>query len=102
MLSIKQGQWAIALVCFILGIMLAVQFKTTEDMRSALSVQRVEDLSQRLLQTEKERDSLNNQVKELREQALGGRTSKEMQLIQMGAGVVDLTGPGVVVTINDS
>nr|WP_320145616.1 DUF881 domain-containing protein [uncultured Anaeromusa sp.] len=102
MLSIKQGQWAIALVCFILGIMLAVQFKTTEDMRSALSVQRVEDLSQRLLQTEKERDSLNNQVKELREQVLGGRTSKEIQLIQMGAGVVDLTGPGVVVTINDS
>ena len=62
MLSIKQGQWAIALVCFILGIMLAVQFKTTEDMRSVLSVQRVEDLSQRLLQTEKERDALNYHV----------------------------------------
>lgn len=101
-LPIRQGQWSIALVCMILGVMLAVQFKTTEDMRSNLSVQRVEDLSQRLIQTEKERDSLSNQLKELREQALGGRSSKELQLIQMGAGIVDLTGPGVVITISDS
>lgn len=58
MLPIKQGQAAIAFVCVVLGFMLAVQFKTTQDIRSTIPFQRVEDLSQRLSQTEKERDSL--------------------------------------------
>ena len=67
MLPIKQGQAAIAFVCVVLGFMLAVQFKTTQDIRSTIPFQRVEDLSQRLSQTEKERDSLQDEVKKLKE-----------------------------------
>ncbi len=48
----KQGQFSITLVCFILGIMLAVQFRTTQDIRSSVQYQRTEDLTQRLMQVE--------------------------------------------------
>ena len=102
MLPIKQGQLAIALVCVVLGIMLAVQFRTTQDIKSSIPYQRVEDLSQRLSQTEKERDALVKQVQELKSASGAEAASKEFERIKMGAGVVALTGPGIIVTIDDS
>lgn len=101
MLPIKQGQAAIAFVCVILGIMLAVQFRTTQDIRSTVPYQRIEDLSQRLIQTEKERDALKNQINDLR-QSSTETVSQEADLVRMGAGVTALQGPGVSVTIDDS
>ncbi|HWR05715.1 DUF881 domain-containing protein [Sporomusa sp.] len=102
MLPIKQGQFAIALVCVVLGIMLAVQFRTTQDIRSSIPYQRVEDLSQRLSQTEKERDALINQVQELKRTSGAEAASKEFEMVRMGAGVVAVEGPGIIVTIDDS
>lgn len=102
MLAVRQGQAAIALVCVVLGIMLAVQFRTTQDIRSTVPFQRIEDLSQRLSQTEKERDALLNEVHTLRQASSVVGGSKESELIKIGAGVVALQGPGVVVTIDDS
>lgn len=102
MAPIKQGQVAIALVCVVLGIMLAVQFRTTQDIRATIPFQRVEDLSQRLSQTEKERDALLNEVYELRKAGGGENASRELQLAKMGAGLISVQGPGVVVTIDDS
>lgn len=102
LLPIKQGQVAIALVCVVLGIMVAVQFRTTQDFRSSVPYLRLEDLSQRLVQTEKERDFLQKQVKDLREtQGLDGKIN-DTDLIRMGAGVIALQGPGIIVTIDDS
>lgn len=102
LLPIKQGQLAIALVCVVLGIMLAVQFRTTQDIKSSIPYQRVEDLSQRLSQTEKERDALVNQVQELKRTSGVEAASKEFERIKMGAGVVAVEGPGIIVTIDDS
>jgi uncharacterized protein YlxW (UPF0749 family) len=102
MIQIKQGQAAIALVCVVLGIMLAVQFRTTQDVRSSVPFQRIEDLSQRLNQTEKERDALQKQLSELREKSRWENASGEAEQIRMGAGVVAMHGPGVIVTIDDS
>jgi len=99
---IKQGQVAIALVCVVLGVMLAVQFRTTQDIRSTIPYQRVEDLAQRLSQTEKERDTLVKEVEKLRKSTGNEAASQEQELIRMGAGLVALNGPGVVVTIDDS
>lgn len=98
----KQGQVAIAMVCVVLGIMLAVQFRTTQDIRATIPFQRVEDLSQRLSQTEKERDALKNEVAELRKATLSEAASKEIELVKMGAGLVAVQGPGIIVTIDDS
>ena len=104
MLSIKQGRYSIALVCMVLGFMLAVQFRTTQDMKGSISYQRVEELSDRLLQTEKERDRLKDEISRLKDSAgmesmPSEAASKE---IQMMAGTAAVTGPGVVVTIDDS
>ncbi|MDR3564331.1 MAG: DUF881 domain-containing protein [Negativicutes bacterium] len=101
MAPIKQGQVAIALVCVVLGIMLAVQFRTTQGIRATIPFQRVEDLSQRLSQTEKERDTLLNEVNEMRKTS-GDEPSRDLQLVKMGAGVIPLQGPGIVVVIDDS
>ncbi|MPL60647.1 hypothetical protein SDC9_06208 [bioreactor metagenome] len=101
-LSIKQGQAAIAFVCVILGFMLAVQFRTTQDIRSTVPYQRIEDLSQRLIQTEKERDTLQNQISELRKSSAEAATTQQAELVRMGAGVVTVQGPGVSITIDDS
>jgi uncharacterized protein YlxW (UPF0749 family) len=98
----KQGQVAIALVCIVLGIMLAVQFRTTQDIRATIPFQRVEDLSMRLNQTEKERDALLNEVYELRKASGTEAVSREKQLIKMGAGLIPVKGPGITVTIDDS
>jgi len=101
-LPIRQGQMAIALVCVILGIMLAIQFRTTQVVRSSIPLQRVEDLSQRLSQVEKERDILVRQVQDLRRANGGEAGSKDYELVRMGAGVVPLIGPGITVIIDDS
>ena len=102
MFPVKQGQIAIAAVCVVLGIMLAVQFRTTQDIRASIPFQRVEDLSQRLSQTEKERDALVKEVHQLRQTANHEIPSKEMEVLKMGAGVTAVQGPGVIVTIDDS
>ena len=103
MLPIKQGQAAIAFVCVVLGFMLAVQFKTTQDIRSTIPFQRVEDLSQRLSQTEKERDSLQDEVKKLKESTNKQEAlSKDIENIKMGAGVLSMQGPGISIVIDDS
>lgn len=102
MLHIKQGQVAIALVCAVLGFMLVIQFRTTQSIRASIPYQRLEDLSQRLLQMEKERDELLNEVHTLRQASGVEAISQENEKIKMGAGVVALGGPGVIVTIDDS
>lgn len=101
-MPIKQGQLAITLVCVVLGIMLAVQFRTTQDLRANVSYQRVEDLSQRLKQAEKERDALLNEVQELRKSTGAEAATRELNTVKMGAGLVPVQGPGIVVTIDDS
>lgn len=102
MLPVKKGQLSIAAVCLVLGIMLAVQFRTTRDIQASIPFQRAEDLSQRLSQTEKERDALAKEVAQLRQTNNYEIATKEIEMLKMGAGVTSLQGPGVVITIDDS
>jgi len=99
---LRHGQLSIAMVCVILGIMLAIQFRTTQDIRSSLQFQRVEDLTQRLMQVEKERNSLESQVRDLRQSPGNDAAAKDLENIKMGAGVVALQGAGVIITMNDT
>lgn len=97
---VKKGQAAISLVCVVLGIMLAVQFRSQQDFRYSLQNQRAEDLTLRLSSAEKERDSLQSQVQELQTSG-GNATYKEVQRISMGAGTIPLVGPGIVVAVEE-
>lgn len=102
MIPIRQGQAAIALVCVVLGVMLAVQFRTTQDVRTSIPYQRVEDLSRRLSLSEKERDALAKEVHQLRQSTTLGVGTEELQAVKMAAGLLAVQGPGVIVTIDDS
>ena len=50
----KRGRLSIACVCMVLGFMLAVQFRSTQDIKASVPYQRVEELTARLQQTEKD------------------------------------------------
>ena len=51
--------FSIIFICFLLGFMIAVQLKTTQDnLKSSTQYQRIEQLSDILLRTEKERECL--------------------------------------------
>ena len=97
-----QGKVPITLVCLVLGIMLAVQFRTTAEISSTVRYQRVEDIVRQITQVEKERDALLNEVRQLRESKTGGTASEQIARIKAGAGLVPLEGPGVIVTMDES
>jgi len=99
MKNIKQGSWSIACVCVVLGFMLAVQFRMTEDRNSTLPYQRLEELSDRLLQAERERDSLKEELGALKENMATGPVSDELRL---RAGLTPLEGPGIILRMEDS
>ncbi|MBP2665514.1 MAG: hypothetical protein H6Q76_494 [Firmicutes bacterium] len=102
MRALKQGRVALAFVCIVLGIMLAVQFRTTQDIRSTIPFQRAEDLSQRLKLAEKERDSALRQLQEFENSTRAESVVREVDMFRMAAGYVAVEGPGLVVTIDDS
>ena len=62
MMRMRKGQLSIALVCVVLGIMLAVQFRATQGIRSNVTYQRIEDLSAQLKAIEKETGCLAPKV----------------------------------------
>ncbi len=100
MLQLKHNRLSIILVCFILGFMLAVQFHSTQiSLKASPQYQRTEELSQRLLQTEKERDALKKQLLN------GSANAKQNDLnasAAIEAGISAVEGPGVIVTVADS
>lgn len=100
---IKKGQWAIGLVCVILGLMLAVQFRTTSDIRASVGYQRMEDLTLQLKEMEKERAGLQEELGKLRTLLANGEgSSGELARVRMEAGLTPVSGPGVILTLDDS
>ncbi|WP_455630567.1 DUF881 domain-containing protein [Megamonas sp.] len=93
--------FSIIFICFLLGFMIAVQLKTTQDnLKSSTQYQRIEQLSDILLRTEKERDALKLEIARLKEDANLHDTFPDK--INFMAGTTALKGPGVVLTIEDS
>jgi len=111
-MQLRRLPWAIAFVCMILGFMLSTQFKVQRQvaLKDVTGLQRAQELGQQLEKAEKERDALMGELQLARSQVLTMATShnefKELsdQLIQaqLHAGLIALTGPGVVIVMNDS
>ena len=98
----KPGRLSIIFVCIILGIMLAVQFRTNKDISSTVPFQRIEDLSQQLIKAEKEIKELTKQNEELKQKSEEELIAKNLQTTQMAAGLIAVEGPGIIITIDDS
>jgi len=106
----KESIASVALVCIILGFMLAVQFKTTAANPNNISTARAQDLTEQLEKITKERDALADELASLREklaqtnkrdQAINALT-EELTRANVLAGLVPVKGPGIIVTLTDS
>lgn len=96
---LKLRSKSIILACFILGFMMAIQFHSTQNsLKNSTQYQRTEELSQRLLATEKERDALKKQFEQMNKDKNTGLS--EQHAIE--AGSTSVTGPGLTVTVADS
>ena len=105
----KSAKISIAIVSLVLGIMLAVQFKTTASNNAAQLPARVEDVAQQLNSVTQERDALAEEVVSLRAKLSNVRKNDEamadledeLQKTRMAAGTTAVEGPGIILTVND-
>jgi uncharacterized protein YlxW (UPF0749 family) len=112
MTRIRQMPWAIALVVMVLGFMLSMQFKVHQaaSLKDAAAFARAEELAQQLEQAEQERNEAMAELEQLRaqvrnlanQQAEFQGLAEQLELAQLYAGLIPLTGPGVVVEMRDS
>ena len=98
----RRGVWLIALVCVLFGFMVAVQFRTAQDAKGSLSQQRIEEISDRLLQTEHERDELSEELHKMQTAAASTDNQQDKDLLRYRAALVPLEGEGVIVRMDDS
>ena len=111
----SKAKLLLAAVCFILGMMLVGQFRSVQISDGGVtSYQRAQELSSQLKHITDERDMLKREVMELRagiaeyeESAseISGLTDamkKELEKVRMTSGLLAGTGPGIIVTLDDS
>lgn len=110
-MRVRRVPWAIAVVCLVLGFMLSMQFKVQRQVAlNTASLQRAQELAAALEKSEAERERLMTELDELRgqmtamvkNQAQLADVAEQLELAQVHAGLVPLTGPGVIVTMKDS
>ncbi|MGI6705321.1 MAG: DUF881 domain-containing protein [Clostridia bacterium] len=108
----KTGQVALMAVSIILGVMLAAQFKNVQRVGGSVSLQRTQELTNRVEQLQYDNEGLREQIVQLQEKIQeyelaaqdSGKITETMlddlQNARMAAGLVDVVGQGIVVKIN--
>ncbi|MDI6604895.1 MAG: DUF881 domain-containing protein [Thermoanaerobacteraceae bacterium] len=107
----------LSLVFIIIGFMISVQFKTIQGqskLAASTNDNRVEELTQQLKNATDEKKTLEQQIEELNKKIniLDNTSSKtdaaintitqELNKYKAIAGFTKMTGPGVIITVNDS
>ncbi len=96
-----KGKLLIAAVFVVLGFMLSVQYKSTEQQKT-IRMERVEDLSERLKGMEEENAQLLKEIEGLRKNGGRGYMDSEMERLQVMAGSTEVKGAGIEVVLDDS
>lgn len=100
-MKVNKKIFSLVFICFLLGFMISVQVKTTQDsLKTSTQYQRIEKLSDILLRTEQERDALKMEIARLKEDS--NLHDKFPEKVNFLAGTTAVKGPGVVLTIEDS
>lgn len=112
MMKLRHLPWAVALVCVVLGLMLSMQFKVQKQvaLSNVTRLQRNAELASQLEKAEEQRDDLAAEAMDLRRQLSNMASAQaeyqalaqQLELAQVHAGLLPMTGPGVVVVMNDS
>jgi len=101
---------SIGIITMILGIMLAIQFRTNRFIEQGMPADRVQELMSELSRYEKDNRNLDREIGDLSyklEQARKGQTqamaaiNDELNKAMMGAGVVRVSGPGLEVVLDN-
>ena len=105
---------ALTFVCVCLGVLLAVQVRSTGNLQSAVPDLRTSEMRVMLMDAIRQNQELQRDLEELRqkvrdyEQSITqgegalGLLSDELDRARLLAGITTVTGPGLVVTMNDS
>lgn len=108
-MKVKSFHLSIALVCLVLGLMLSVQYRAVREIKQNEAVQRAQELSDQVKMMKKEREVLQASVSRMRSELenlsagpLSVQMKEEMALASTLAGVTELAGSGVEVTLKDS
>lgn len=96
-----KGKLLIAFVFMVLGFMLAVQYKMTEQQKS-IRIARVEDLSERLKLIEAQNKQLQAENENLRKNGPDNADDPFIRRLSLLAGLTAVEGPGVEVLLDDS
>jgi len=111
-MKIEKWQISVTLVCIVLGILVAVQFQTQRSISENLPTRRVEELASLLQENKEQQKALEQEEKRLKIQlnqvsaGSDGTGNKvlagESKQINILAGLTEVEGPGVVITLDDS
>ena len=91
----------LALVFVVLGFLLSVQFKTTEQQKG-IRFERLEDLSERLKLAEDEKRQLQKQIEELKNDEHENIADSDMERLKVLSGTSEVEGKGVEILLDDS
>ncbi len=101
--------WAIVVVAFVFGLMLAVQFRAQDQVVNDPTVERTEKLSEQIEQKKADVEALQAKVDAMRLQLEEAADEPELKALQREltaagilAGTTPVTGPGLEVTLKDS
>lgn len=99
----KQGRWAITAVSVVLGVMIVVQFRMTQEIAgNNVRLQRTEDLSTKLSDMEKQNDALQKELNAIKTGSHSDEVQSNIEKLRYAAGLTAVKGQGVTVTIEDS
>lgn len=109
-----RAQLTISLVALIVGLLIAVQLRSATQMDTAFPDLRVGEMRSVLMETitqnqllSKDLEDLRQKVRQYEQATLKGESSmqviqEELDSARMLAGLVDVQGPGLVITLSDS
>ena len=105
----RDVQWVIILVGVIMGLMLTIQFRATQQINMNVPVQRAKGLTTQLEKVRVDRQELKEKVEKLQtelDQAVQGLQlsdqKSKLETARIEAGISKVVGKGVEVTLNDS
>ena len=101
----KQYSAALTATCVILGVIIGVQFNTVKQQRMTTENQRLSEATAALNQLQAEHDSLlkqNEALEKTLKEYQEGNFGEEMEQLLSFAGLTEISGAGVTVTMNDS
>jgi len=110
----KDWIWSVSVVCLVLGAMLALQFRTQMLSGDISGFRRADKLAQMLAGSRVQVENQEKEIANLRDQLnafmasitkkdeLLGLVNKRLEADQIALGLVDVKGPGVAVSLEDS